>query len=83
MICAWSRVGACALCRLKSETRVWIRGIRRDQSCNTDQTELQSNPVEGLGIKSDIVVNVDVFNRRLVTQLPKVELDYGVRCRFE
>jgi len=30
---------------------------------------------KGLNIKSDIVVNVDVFNRRLVTQLPKVALD--------
>ena len=27
---------------------------------------------KGLDIKSDIAVNVDVFNRRLVTQLPKV-----------
>jgi len=45
---------------------------------NSNQTQLK-----GLNIKIDIVVNVDVFNRRLVTQLPKVALDYGVRCRFE
>ena len=33
---------------------------------------------KGLNIKTDIVVNVDVFNRILVTQLPKVALDYEV-----
>ena len=33
---------------------------------------------KGLNINSDIVVNVDVFNRRLVTQLPKVALVYEV-----
>jgi len=33
---------------------------------------------KGLNIKSDIVVNVDMFNRRLVTQLPKVALEYEV-----
>ena len=33
---------------------------------------------EGLNIKTDIVVNVDVFNRILVTQLPNVTLDYEV-----
>jgi len=33
---------------------------------------------KGLNIKIDIVVNVDVFNRILVTQLPKVALDYEV-----
>jgi len=31
---------------------------------------------KGLNIKSDISVNVDVFNRRFVTQFPKVALDY-------
>jgi len=31
-----------------------------------------------LNIKTDIVVNADVFNRILVTQLPKVALDYEV-----
>ena len=34
--------------------------------------------MEGLNIKTDIVVNVDLFNRILVTQLPKVALDYEV-----
>ena len=33
---------------------------------------------KGLNFKSDVAVNVDVFNRRLVTQLPKVALDYAV-----
>jgi len=38
---------------------------------------------EGLNFKNDIVVNVDVFNRILVTQLPKVALDYeAVLCRY-
>ena len=40
---------------------------------NCDQTQWK-----GLNIKSDISVNVDVFNRRFVTQFPKVELDYAV-----
>ena len=31
-----------------------------------------------LNIKNDIAVNVDVFNRRFVTQFSKVELDYAV-----
>jgi len=33
---------------------------------------------KGRNIKSDIAVNVDVFNRRFVTQFLKVALDYGV-----
>jgi len=33
---------------------------------------------KGLIVKTDIVVNLDVFNRILVTQLPKVALDYEV-----
>ena len=41
------------------------------QNCNQTQWK-------GLSIKGDIVVNVDVFNRRLVTQLPKVALGYEV-----
>ena len=45
------------------------------QNCN--QTQWKE-----LDIKSDIAVNVDVLNRRLVTQLPKVALDYDglIRC---
>ena len=31
-----------------------------------------------LNIKNDIAVNVDVFNRRFVTQFSKVALDYAV-----
>jgi hypothetical protein len=38
---------------------------------NCDQTQRKA-----LNIKSDISVNVDVFNRRFVTQFPKVALDY-------
>jgi len=37
---------------------------------NCDQTQLK-----GLNIKSDISVNVNVFNRRFVTHFPKVALD--------
>jgi hypothetical protein len=33
---------------------------------------------KGLSIKSDIYVNVDVFNQRFVTQFPKVAVDYEV-----
>jgi len=40
---------------------------------NSNQTRWK-----GLNIKSDIFVIVDVFNRRLVTQLLKVALDYEV-----
>jgi hypothetical protein len=40
---------------------------------NCDQTQWK-----GLSIKSDISVNVDVFNQRFVTQFPKVALDYEV-----
>jgi hypothetical protein len=40
---------------------------------NCDQTQWK-----GLNIKSAISVNVDVFNRRFVTQFPKVALDYFV-----
>jgi len=32
---------------------------------------------KGLSIKSDIFFNLDNFNRRLVTQFPKVALDYA------
>ena len=32
-----------------------------------------------LNIKSDIAVNVDVFNRRFVTQFSKLALDYAVK----
>ena len=45
------------------------------QNCN--QTQWKE-----LDIKSDIAVNVDVCNRRLVTQLPKVVLDYDVLIRY-
>jgi hypothetical protein len=38
---------------------------------NCDQTQWK-----GLNIKSDISVNVDVFNRRFLTQFPKVALYY-------
>ena len=31
---------------LKSKARVWLRWIRQDQKSDTDQTELQSNPME-------------------------------------
>ena len=41
------------------------------QNCKQSQSK-------GLNVKSDVAVNVDVFNRRLVTQLPKVALDYAV-----
>ena len=40
---------------------------------NCDQTQWN-----GLNIKVDIAVNVDVFNRRFVTRFPKVALDYDV-----
>ena len=38
---------------------------------NCDQTQWK-----GLNINSDIFVNMEVFNRRFVTQFPKVALDY-------
>ena len=41
------------------------------QNCNQIQWK-------ELDINRDIAVNVDVFNRRLVTQLPKVALDNAV-----
>jgi hypothetical protein len=41
------------------------------QNCNQNQ-------LKGLNIQSDISVNMDVFNRRLLTQIPKVALDYDV-----
>ena len=41
------------------------------QNCNQTQWK-------GLNFKIGIAVSVDVFNRRLVTQLPKVSLDYAV-----
>jgi hypothetical protein len=40
---------------------------------NWDQTQLK-----GLNTKSYISVNIDVFNRRFVTQFPKVALDKDV-----
>jgi hypothetical protein len=40
---------------------------------NCDQTQWI-----GRNITSDIAVNVDLFNRRFVTQFPKVALDYGI-----
>jgi len=40
---------------------------------NCDQTQLKV-----LNIKSNISVNMDVFNRTFVTQFPKVVLDYYV-----
>jgi hypothetical protein len=40
---------------------------------NWDQTQLK-----GLNINICISVNMDVFNRRFVTQSPKVPLDYDV-----
>jgi len=43
-----------------------------------DVTPIRQKCRQKLSINSDIVVNVDVFNRRLVTQLPKVALDYEV-----
>jgi len=41
------------------------------QNCNETQWE-------GLNIKSDVSVNVDVFNRSFVTQFPKVAVDYDI-----
>ena len=41
---------------------------------NCDQTQWK-----GLNIKSDISVNIDVINRRFVSQFQKVMLDYDVR----
>jgi hypothetical protein len=41
------------------------------QNCN--QTQLK-----GLNIKRAISVNMDVFNRRFLTQFPKIALDYDV-----
>ena len=55
-----------------------MRRIRRDQSCDIDETELQSNQLKGLNIPSDISLNMDLFNRRFLTQIPKVALDYDV-----
>ena len=74
-----SRVDACRLCRLEIKSNRFgyvesdeIREVTPiKQNCN--QTQWKE-----LDIKSDIAVNVDVFNRRLVTQLPKVSLDYDV-----
>ena len=47
---------------------------------NCDQTQLK-----GLSIKSDISVNMDVFNRRFLTQFPMVTLhndvDWSRYCR--
>jgi len=40
---------------------------------NWDQTQLK-----GLNMKSDITVNMDVFNRRFLTQFPKLAFDYVV-----
>jgi hypothetical protein len=39
------------------------------QNCNQSQRK-------GVNIKSGISVNVEVFNRRIVTQFPKVALDH-------
>ena len=41
------------------------------QNCNQSQ-------LKGLNIQSDISLNMDVFNRRILTQIPKVALDYDV-----
>ena len=45
------------------------------QNCNQTQWK-------ALDSKSDIAVNVGVFSRRVVTQLPKVALDYDVLIRY-
>jgi len=41
------------------------------QNCNQNQ-------LKGLNIQSDISLNMDLFNRRFLTQIPKVALDYDV-----
>jgi len=77
---AWSRVFACALCTLKRKQAFGY--VESDEIRNVTPIRQNCNQTQwkGLNIKSDMVVNEDVFNRRLVTQLPKVALDYGVRC---
>jgi len=41
------------------------------QNCNQNQ-------LKGLNIQSDVSLNVDVFNRRFLTHIPKIALDYDV-----
>ena len=70
---------ACVLCAdLKSKARVW--NVESDEMRDVTPIAQNCNQTQwkGLNIKTDIAVNVDVFNRRLVTQLPKVALDYEV-----
>jgi hypothetical protein len=54
-----------------------IRGVTpTGQNCS--QTKWKR-----LKMKSDISVNMDVFNRRFVTHFPKIALDYDVDfCRY-
>jgi hypothetical protein len=47
--------------------------VKLDKIWEVDQSQW-----EELNIKRDISVNVDVFNRRFVTQFPKIALDYEV-----
>ena len=59
-LCDSNIVGACAhtLCRVEKQN---LRN-RRDQRSDTSQIELQSAHWKGLNFKSDISVNMDVFN---------------------
>ena len=50
-----------------------MHGVKSDEI--REVTQLRSNLVD---IKSDISVSVDVFNRKFVTQFPKVALDNSV-----
>jgi len=75
---AWSRVVACVLYKREKQSKILdtLNQTPIRQNCNETQWKW-------LSVKSDFVVNVDVLNRRLVTQLPKVALDYGVRRGFQ
>jgi hypothetical protein len=66
----------CTLYRLLERNKFWIRRIRRGQRSDTTKQNYDQTQRKELNIKFDISVNVDVFNRRLVTQFPKVALDY-------
>jgi hypothetical protein len=79
VLCNVPAFGVGTLCRLVKQNKgfgyVESGEIKEVTSSiqNCDQTQWK-----GLSFKSDISANVDVFNRRFVTQFLKVALDYVV-----
>jgi len=52
--------------------------MRRIRVVTSMRQNCNQNQLKGLNIQSVISLNMDVFNRRFVTQIPKIALDYDV-----